>query len=150
MTKYICNNCTKSYKHRQSLHTHKKTCKDTDNTNNITHVNILNHDNSNLPHNNSDDINSSSKLLNTIISITNNNSTNNNGKKQYICKYCNKSLSRKDNLNRHYKTCKEKDNIKYAFINIINNYNTNKHVSLVINKVLSELTDLVKVEFHKK
>jgi hypothetical protein len=32
----------------------------------------------------------------------------NNSKIVNICKYCEKSFSRKNNLNRHYKTCKEK------------------------------------------
>ena len=81
---YQCSICNKSYSSRQSLWNHNTKFHTTEilkPTSETSETSVLP---SYAPQN-------TSKLV------------------QYTCKYCNKIYSRKDNLNRHTKTCKSKN-----------------------------------------
>ncbi len=97
--KFRCDVCKKYYKSYQSLWHHK----------NRYHTYINNNmteNNSKLPQNNSiqPQYNSNSPQKNSIIS--------NEPINKLTCKYCSKIYSRMDNLNRHIKTCKLKEDNK--------------------------------------
>jgi hypothetical protein len=103
---YTCNICNKLYKTYKSMWFHKYKHHKKEN---ILTQNNSNppHDNSNIPQNNStipqnnSTIPQISPLLNDII-IEDDNKT---------CKYCHKIYSRSDNLIRHMKKCKSKEDI---------------------------------------
>jgi hypothetical protein len=106
MVSYICNNCLKEYKHRQSLFTHKKKCKL--NTNDCKNINTYS-STSQIPQNTSKNLKKSSQSLkiphkHEITNYIHSKSV----KSQLECQYCKRILSRIDNLHRHYKTCKKK------------------------------------------
>ncbi len=90
--RYICNLCEKTYKTSQSLCNHKKIYHK--NNNNLTQ------ENSTSPQNNSNETQISPLLIDILIEQDNK-----------TCKHCNKIYSRVDNLTRHLKTCKSKENI---------------------------------------
>ena len=75
----------------------------------------------------------------------NNNNIPNNNKtiSLYGCIYCNKQYSRKDNLNRHIKKCKMKNNI------ILNNSNNNSDNKDIYTKdEVEEIIEKTKLEYH--
>ena len=97
--KHICNLCEKRYKTPQSLCNHKKLYH-----NNLTQKNSIS---TLIPSENTQ--NSSNITQLTSIYIPKNDIIIEDNK--LICNYCNKEYSRADNLKRHMKTCKSKDNI---------------------------------------
>jgi hypothetical protein len=105
MTDYICNYCFKSYKHRQSLFTHKKKCK-------ILHNERIykNTDATTKKHNfpQKTTILSQFSTKNHTFANTKSKNTVNDNKSHLMCKYCCKYLSRVDSLHRHLKTCRKK------------------------------------------
>jgi hypothetical protein len=113
---YECNICFKTYKHRQSLYTHKKKCEIVNNDSNINEntntSTFLHNETRNYPHfldNTYTNPQNHSQLHNDSVdtdTTVNNEDIEVNNKLQ--CEYCNKILSRIDSLKRHYKTCKKK------------------------------------------
>ncbi len=95
--KYTCNICNKLYKSYKSMWHHKnKYHNDLTQKNSSSYIKNSNNTqkNSCQPQNSSESI-----LVDAIINNKN------------ICDYCKKEYSRLDNLKRHLKTCKSKDNI---------------------------------------
>ena len=86
---YHCEECKKGYSSYQSYWNHNKKFHSSINTHNTS---ITPHNNSIDTHNNLNNIQKNSK---------------NSNQENFICKYCNKNYSRKDNLKRHEKSCKE-------------------------------------------
>jgi septum formation topological specificity factor MinE len=90
---HYCTICEKNYSSRQSLSRHKKTF----------HTNVV-IEPSVGPQNRG-------KMAKITSSGPQNLVENLPETSKIICKFCKKTYSRKDNLNRHLKICKEKDNI---------------------------------------
>jgi len=90
---HYCTICEKNYSSRQSLSRHKKTF----------HTNVV-IESTKIPQNGGKMAKISTKIPQNS-DIIHQNTTKN------LCKYCKKTFSRSDSLNRHLKICKEKDNI---------------------------------------
>lgn len=110
INKFKCNVCNKYYKSYQSLWNHKKKFHSILTQNNL----YLPEDNSISPHNNS----------NIIVESIN----------KLTCKYCSKIYSRMDNLNRHKKKCKLKEEI----------YNQNEELIKQNNEIIKNQKELLK------
>ena len=108
--KFKCMECKKYYKSYQSLWNHKKKFHSILTQNNS----FQNKDNSKSPQNNS------KILIEPINKLT--------------CNYCTKIYSRMDNLNRHKKICKLKDEI----------YNQNKEIIKQQSEIIKQQNEIIK------
>jgi len=113
-TNYFCNLCNKFYASASSLCNHNKKFHKIETNNNT----------SNLPQNN--------------LFLPQDTSINHNKKNKLECVYCNKILSRYDNLKRHEKICKNKNNIideNTLLKNEINDLKDKINILLKSNKI---------------
>ncbi len=108
--KFKCNECKKYYKSYQSLWNHKKKFHSIEPQNNS----IKHQDNLKSPQNNS-------FIYNEPIN-------------KLTCKYCSKIYSRMDNLNRHKKSCKLKEEI----------YNQNEEIIKQQNEIIKQNKEIIK------
>ncbi len=108
--KFKCNECNKYYKSYQSLWNHKKKFHSIQPQNNLIKPQM----NSIQPQNDSI---SSNVPINKL-----------------TCKYCSKIYSRMDNLNRHKKTCKLKEEI----------YNQNEEIIKQQNEIIKQNNEIIK------
>ena len=120
---YYCDKCNRVYTSYQSLWNHNKK-----------------KHNTNIPLNTSQ------------VTVFNSNTTQSNSVKQLNCTYCNKTFTRKDNLNRHIKICKSKEEydiknvkleeIKLAEIRLkqLNAENKNLELQIQLSKINKTIT----------
>jgi len=108
--KFKCNECNKYYKSYQSLWNHKK-----------KFHSIITQNNTIKPQHNSIQTQNNSFASYTPIN-------------KLTCKYCSKIYSRIDNLNRHKKTCKLKEEI----------YNQNEEIIKQQNEIIKQNNEIIK------